>query len=71
MSSVGITKDRVERWLGKNGDGGCGCEERKRALNVLGWWAKRVLCGRVDDAARHLDSIMDDEGEGKHDGKDS
>ncbi len=35
LSAVGVTKERVEKWLG----GPCGCEERKAMLNRLWTWA--------------------------------
>ena len=35
LTTFGITKDRVENWVG----GPCGCEERKQKLNALGEWA--------------------------------
>ena len=54
LSSVGITKERVTRWLGKP----CGCEERKAKLNRLGWWAQRVLLGKTNYAREFIDGIM-------------
>ena len=39
LKLVGISKDRVERWVG----GPCGCDERREKLNRLGRWAARVL----------------------------
>ena len=41
LTKIGITKERVEEWLG----GPCGCEERKEMLNRLSRWAKRILRG--------------------------
>lgn len=43
LSSVGITKDRVEAWLGRP----CGCAERQERLNALGYWAKRVVVAAI------------------------
>ncbi len=54
LSSVGITSERVERWVGKP----CGCKERRERLNALGSWVKRVLSGKTEDAAQHLDGII-------------
>lgn len=56
LSAVGITKERVERWLGRP----CGCEERQRKLNALGSWARRVLGGKTDDAEEFLNRLTDD-----------
>lgn len=54
LSSVGITKERVERWLGPE----CGCDERQQKLNAIGEWATRVVRGRVNGARNFLESIM-------------
>lgn len=56
LSAIGITKDRVEKWLGRP----CGCKERREKLNRLGEWAKRVLSGKTDDAEKHLESLVED-----------
>ena len=54
LSTVGITPERVENWLGKP----CGCKERQRKLNQLGSWARRVISGKTDDAKHYLDMII-------------
>ena len=54
LSSAGVTHERVERWLGK----GCGCRERQQKLNILGFWAKRVIMGKVEEAKEFLDKIL-------------
>ena len=41
LSTIGITKERVSKWLG----GPCGCEERKQRLNRFGEWVKRAVTG--------------------------
>lgn len=51
---VGITQERVEKWLGED----CGCEERKERLNQLGRWASRVLSGKLDRAAMYLERFI-------------
>lgn len=56
LSVVGITQDRVEKWVG----GPCGCEERKRKLNSLHHWALRIVSGKVDKASEYLEQIIDD-----------
>ncbi|NBW09330.1 MAG: hypothetical protein EBR82_15025 [Caulobacteraceae bacterium] len=48
LTSVGITKERVEQWTRTSGkSGGCGCASRQRWLNELGfkvqWWVRRQL----------------------------
>lgn len=39
LTRIGISRERVEAWLGRP----CGCAERKEKLNRLGRWAARVL----------------------------
>ena len=41
LSSVGITEDRVTRWLGRN----CGCRDRKERLNRFSRWIHAKLRG--------------------------
>jgi hypothetical protein len=41
LKTVGITEERVSRWLGRP----CGCRGRKEKLNKLGNWMARVLGG--------------------------
>lgn len=54
LTKVGITKDRVEQWVG----GPCGCEERKQKLNNLTAWAKRAL-GMESDAEKELRTLLE------------
>lgn len=54
LSAVGVTPERVERWLGRP----CGCAERQARLNQLGWWAIRVLTGTAAQASKHLDEML-------------
>lgn len=42
LAVVGITEERVTKWLGKP----CGCEERKQRLNAILWWASRPKASR-------------------------
>lgn len=47
LSSVGITKERVSKWLGKP----CSCPERQAKLNAIGNWAAgfaKGLLGKSD-----------------------
>ena len=53
LSSVGITSERVESWLGRP----CGCKRRREKLNQLGAWARRVLGGKTEDAEKHFDDM--------------
>jgi len=56
LSAIGITDERVSKWLGRP----CGCKERRDKLNRLGAWAKRVLSGKTEDAAQHLESLVEE-----------
>lgn len=55
LAAVGVTEERVERWLGR-----CCCAERRRKLDQLGNWAARVLRGRVQSAGDYLRSLLED-----------
>lgn len=59
LSIVGVTEDRVTRWLGRP----CNCKRRKEKLNALGIWATRVLTGRREKAVEYLDEMIRDGGE--------
>lgn len=59
LSKVGITSERVESFLGRP----CGCKQRRDKLNRLHSWARRVISGKTDDAERHLNNIIGEEGE--------
>jgi hypothetical protein len=50
---VGITKDRVEKWLGQ-----CKCQERKEKLNLLSNWAQRAINGKIKSASQWLQHIL-------------
>ena len=54
LSLVGITEERVSRWLGRP----CGCSERREQLNRLGEWAARVLSGKTERAEEHLNDLL-------------
>lgn len=54
LSSVGVTSERVEKWLGKP----CGCKERRDKMNALGLWARRVLTGKKENAEEYLLRMM-------------
>ncbi len=50
LSSLGVTPELVERWVGSP----CGCPERKEKLNQLGQWAGRVIKGKISDPVGRL-----------------
>ena len=55
LKLVGVTPDRVERWLGRE----CGgCERRRQKLNRLGAWAARVIGGRTARAKEYLEEML-------------
>lgn len=56
LSAVGITSERVERWLGRP----CGCAERREKLNQLSHWARRILSGKRDRAGEYLEQILEE-----------
>ena len=58
LSRVGITDDRVARWLGRE----CGgCRSRRDKLNALGSWASRVARGGWDRARAALDLLIEED----------
>ncbi len=57
LESVGITKERVEKWLGRP----CSCRQRKRKLNEIGQWAYRILSGEKATAKEEFDKIVGEE----------
>lgn len=54
LTVVGITKERVEHWIGTP----CRCSERIDRLNALGYWARRVIAGKIDGANKYLESLL-------------
>jgi hypothetical protein len=59
LDSVGISKERVAKWLGKP----CRCSARQEKLNQLGRWAKRVLSGKTVFAGEYFDRMTDSDPE--------
>jgi hypothetical protein len=55
LTTMGITKERVETWLGN-----CGCQQRQEKLNALGYWAQRVLAGYTKSAHRYFNELTSD-----------
>lgn len=43
LSAVGITKERVSRWLGYD----CGCAKRQARWNELGWHLVAIVRRRI------------------------
>jgi len=54
LARIGITPDRVARWVGKP----CGCPERQERLNQLGRWASRVLGGKANKSKQYLEDML-------------
>lgn len=59
LAVVGVTSERVSKWIGRP----CRCPERVEQLNRLGCWAVRVLKGRTENALEHLEEIMEEDDE--------
>ena len=57
LSTVGLSPQKVEQWIGQP----CGCEERKQKLNALGYWANRILKGKIDKAKQYLEEIINED----------
>lgn len=57
LSAVGITKERVERWLGRP----CKCRQRQEKLNRFGYWVARVLSGKTERAEEYLEEMIEDD----------
>jgi hypothetical protein len=53
LSTVGVTEARVTKLLGT-----CGCDDRRKKLNALHVWARRVVAGKVANAKMYLDQIL-------------
>lgn len=56
LRSVGVTKERVEKFVG----GPCGCEERQRKLNQLHLWAIRFIKNRSTHPISELEGILEE-----------
>lgn len=54
LQLVGITPERVERFLGPE----CGCKERQERLNAISAWAARVLKKGTLKAEEYLCYIL-------------
>lgn len=57
LSSLGITSERVEAWLGRP----CGCRARKRKLNQLDDWVTKIFSSDdANKAKEEFDKMVDD-----------
>lgn len=57
LTSLGITSERVEKWLGRP----CRCRERKRKLNRLDEWVTNLFSSQDKDKAKaDFDKLVDD-----------
>ncbi len=54
LSLVGVTRERVERWLGRP----CGCKERREKLNLLGSLARRAISGKIEGVKGIVDRLL-------------
>lgn len=54
LERIGVGEEEVQRLLRRP----CGCEERRRWLNSLDAWARRVLGGRVERARVYLNRLL-------------
>lgn len=55
LDQVGVTEERVSRWLRRD----CaGCRRRQEKLNQLGWWAARALRGKLKAGKDALEELL-------------
>jgi hypothetical protein len=54
LEKVGITEEHVQALLGAD----CCCAERRRKLNALSSWARRVVAGKVEQAKELLHKVL-------------
>lgn len=58
LSSVGITQERVSKWLGRR----CNCDEYREKINRLAAWAVRtVKMKKTDHAEDYLNRIIEEQ----------
>jgi hypothetical protein len=56
LTTIGITSERVEQWLGAP----CKCKARKEKLNRLSAWALHVVSGKTENAEKYLNKIIEE-----------
>jgi hypothetical protein len=58
LTRVGVTKERVTRWLGRP----CKCRERQEKLNQLGRWMASLVSGKLEEgeAKGHLERMTEE-----------
>lgn len=54
LTKVGITKQRVSKWLGRD----CGCAARQEKLNNLSRWAKTAIHEAYESAKQTFDTLV-------------
>lgn len=54
LTKVGVTSEKVSAYLGRP----CSCKKRRDKLNQLDSWARRVVAGKLEDAHKHLESLL-------------
>lgn len=57
LTFVGITKERVEKWVG----GPCGCSERQERLNRLDAWVRGMFSGQSERAKKELEHLLEND----------
>ena len=55
LQTVGVTQQRVERWLGT-----CCCEERREKLNQIDMLIRRILRGKIESIGTYVGQILGD-----------
>jgi len=55
LSKVGITEDRVSKWLQRD----CNCSYRREKLNQVSIWARRFIKGKA--SKEHLEDILEEQ----------
>lgn len=54
LTKVGVTEERVERFLGRP----CGCAERREKLNMLDRWARMTIHKNLRGARAYFDRLV-------------
>jgi hypothetical protein len=55
LEAVGISKQRVQRWLGS-----CCCEARKEKLNYLHSWSRQSVIMGLEVARRYINQMLEE-----------
>ncbi len=54
LSFIGITPERVTKWLGRP----CLCGKRQEKFNELSRWARRIISGKTEKAKEYLEELI-------------